>query len=150
MNTLSGAEAKANRTLGVRCVGRWHPQASQPQGQVMRDFPAPLLGGHALGIECVLHVHGGQSPVSKWFAYSAKPPPETMCGKLRAFAEKAYLCDTIEVIPGVASVDLGQMEHSLTRHFSAMNRLCEQLAIPDATVTRNRYSAQAQTSARSM
>jgi len=44
---------------------------------------------------------------------------------------ESCLCDTIEVIPGVASVDLEQMERSLTRHFTALNRLCEALAIPD-------------------
>jgi len=44
---------------------------------------------------------------------------------------ESCLCDTIEVIPGVASIDLEQMERSLTRHFTALNRLCEALAIPD-------------------
>ncbi len=44
---------------------------------------------------------------------------------------ESCLCDTIEVIPGVASVDLEQMERSLARHFTAINRLCEALAIPD-------------------
>ncbi|MDP2431918.1 MAG: hypothetical protein Q8O33_07790 [Pseudomonadota bacterium] len=44
---------------------------------------------------------------------------------------ESCLCDTIEVIPGVASVDLEQMERSLTRHFTALSRLCEALAIPD-------------------
>lgn len=41
------------------------------------------------------------------------------------------LCDTVEVIPGVASVDLEQMERYLTRHFTALNRLCETLDIPE-------------------
>lgn len=90
MNTLSGAEAKVNLALGVRLGGWRHPQAREPQRQVVRDFPASLLSRHALGIECVLHAHGGQSPVSNWFAHSAKRPPETMLGKLRAFADKAY------------------------------------------------------------
>lgn len=44
---------------------------------------------------------------------------------------ESCLCDTIEVIPGVASVDLEQMERYLTRHFSALNRLCEAMAIPE-------------------
>jgi len=44
---------------------------------------------------------------------------------------ESCLCDTIEVIPGVASIDLEQMERYLTRHFSALNRLCEALGIPD-------------------
>lgn len=44
---------------------------------------------------------------------------------------ESCLCDTVEVVPGVASLDLEQMEHYLSRHFSAMNRLCEALAIPD-------------------
>jgi hypothetical protein len=44
---------------------------------------------------------------------------------------ESCLCDTIEVIPGVASIDLEQMERSLARHFTALNRLCEALAIPD-------------------
>ena len=44
---------------------------------------------------------------------------------------ESCLCDTVEVIPGVASVDLEQMERSLTRHFTALNRLCEALDIPE-------------------
>ena len=44
---------------------------------------------------------------------------------------ESCLCDTIEVIPGVASVDMEQMERFLARHFTAFNRLCEVLAIPE-------------------
>ena len=44
---------------------------------------------------------------------------------------ESCLCDTIEVIPGVASIDLEQMEHALSRHFSAMNRLCADLSVPE-------------------
>ena len=44
---------------------------------------------------------------------------------------ESCLCDTIEVIPGVVSIDLEQMERYLTRHFSALNRLCEALGIPE-------------------
>ena len=43
---------------------------------------------------------------------------------------ESCLCDTIEVIPGVASIDLDQMERALARHFGAMNRLCEALNVP--------------------
>lgn len=44
---------------------------------------------------------------------------------------ESCLCDTIEVIPGVASIDLDQMEIALARHFDAMNRLCEALNVPE-------------------
>ena len=44
---------------------------------------------------------------------------------------ESCLCDTIEVIPGVASIDLDQMDHALTRHFGAMNRLCQELNLPE-------------------
>jgi hypothetical protein len=44
---------------------------------------------------------------------------------------ESCLCDTIEVIPGVASIDLDQMERALARHFGAMNRLCEDLDLPE-------------------
>lgn len=90
MNALWRAEAKANRTLGVRLGGWRHPQAGQPQRQVVRDFPTPVPGGHAVGIKRVLHAHGGQSPVSNGFAHSAKRALETTFRKLRVFAERAY------------------------------------------------------------
>jgi len=44
---------------------------------------------------------------------------------------ESCLCDTIEVIPGVASIDLDQMDHALTRHFGAMNRLRQELNLPE-------------------
>lgn len=44
---------------------------------------------------------------------------------------ESCLCDTIEVIPGVASIDIQQMERSLARHFGAMNALCEALNVPE-------------------
>jgi hypothetical protein len=47
---------------------------------------------------------------------------------------ESCLCDTIEVIPGVASIDLDQMERALVRHFGAMNRLCEALNVPEEKV----------------
>ena len=47
---------------------------------------------------------------------------------------ESCLCDTIEVIPGVASIDLDQMERALARHFGAMNRLCEALNVPEEQI----------------
>lgn len=47
---------------------------------------------------------------------------------------ESCLCDTIEVIPGVASIDLEQMERSLARHFGAMNRFCEALNVPEEKI----------------
>lgn len=44
---------------------------------------------------------------------------------------ESCLCETIEVIPGVLSIDLEQMEHVLARHFSAMNRLENELHLPE-------------------
>jgi hypothetical protein len=38
---------------------------------------------------------------------------------------ESCLCDAIEVIPGVVSIDVEQMERSLVRHFAAMDRFCE-------------------------
>lgn len=43
---------------------------------------------------------------------------------------ESCLCDTIEIVPGVASIDLAQMEQCLTRHFAALERLGESLALP--------------------
>lgn len=45
---------------------------------------------------------------------------------------ESCLCDSIEVIPGVTSLDLAQMERSLARHFGALNRLCEALNLPES------------------
>lgn len=47
---------------------------------------------------------------------------------------ESCLCDTIEVIPSVASIDLDQMERALARHFGAMNRLCEALNVPEVQI----------------
>jgi hypothetical protein len=44
---------------------------------------------------------------------------------------ESCLCDTIEVVPGVTSIDLDQMERSLARHFGAMYRLSEELDLPE-------------------
>ncbi len=43
---------------------------------------------------------------------------------------ESCLCNTIEVVPGVASIDIEQMERVLARHFGAMNRLTEKLDLP--------------------
>ncbi len=45
--------------------------------------------------------------------------------------QESCLCDTIEVVPGVTSVDMEQLEQSLARHFGAMYRLGEDLKLPD-------------------
>ena len=47
---------------------------------------------------------------------------------------ESCLCDTIEVMPGVASIYLKQMERALVRHFAAMNRLCEALNVPEEKI----------------
>jgi len=44
---------------------------------------------------------------------------------------ESSLCDTIEVVPGVTSIDLDQLERSLARHFTAMHRLREALGLPE-------------------
>ncbi|MEF8717551.1 MAG: hypothetical protein V5B44_07325 [Candidatus Accumulibacter necessarius] len=44
---------------------------------------------------------------------------------------ESCLCDTIEVVPGVTSVDPEQLERSLARHFTAMHRLREALGLPE-------------------
>ena len=41
------------------------------------------------------------------------------------------LRETIEVVPGVTSIDLEQLERSLTRHFTAVHRLREALGLPE-------------------
>jgi hypothetical protein len=45
---------------------------------------------------------------------------------------ESCLCETIEVVPGVTSIDLEQLERSLARHFTAMHRLGEALNLPEA------------------
>jgi hypothetical protein len=44
---------------------------------------------------------------------------------------ESCLCDTIEVVPGVTSIDLDQLDQSLARHFAAMHRLREALGLPE-------------------
>lgn len=44
---------------------------------------------------------------------------------------ESCLCDTIEVVPGVTSVDMEHLERSLARHFGAMYRLGEELNLPE-------------------
>ncbi|MEF8753695.1 MAG: hypothetical protein V5B60_07105 [Accumulibacter sp.] len=44
---------------------------------------------------------------------------------------ESCLCDTIEVVPGVTSIDFGQLERSLARHFIAMHRLRKELDLPE-------------------
>jgi hypothetical protein len=44
---------------------------------------------------------------------------------------ESCLCDTIEVVPGVTSVDMEQLERSLARHFAVMHRLSEELGLPE-------------------
>jgi hypothetical protein len=44
---------------------------------------------------------------------------------------ESCLCDTIEVVPGVTSIDMDQLERSLARHFGAMYRLGEELKLPE-------------------
>ncbi len=90
MNTLWGAEAKANLTLGVRLGGRRHPQTEQAQRQEGSYLSAPLLQGHTVGIECVLQAHGGRFPISNGAADSARRPRKYTVGKLSEFAEWTY------------------------------------------------------------
>ena len=45
---------------------------------------------------------------------------------------ESCLCETIEVVPGVTSVDMDQLERSLARHFGAMYHLGESLNLPEA------------------
>ena len=44
---------------------------------------------------------------------------------------ESCLCETIEVVPGVTSVDMEQLERSLARHFGAMYRLGDDLDLPE-------------------
>jgi len=44
---------------------------------------------------------------------------------------ESCLCETIEVVPGVTSIDLDQLDRSLARHFGAMYRLGEELDLPE-------------------
>lgn len=47
---------------------------------------------------------------------------------------ESCLCDSIEVVPGVTSVDTEQLNVCLTRHFSAMNHYCESLNLPESKI----------------
>jgi hypothetical protein len=47
---------------------------------------------------------------------------------------ESCLCDSIEVIPGVTSIDNEQLNAYLTRHFSAMNHYCEALNLPESKI----------------
>lgn len=44
---------------------------------------------------------------------------------------ESCLCETIEVVPGVTSIDLGQLERSLARHCTAMHRVRKELDLPE-------------------
>jgi hypothetical protein len=44
------------------------------------------------------------------------------------------LCDTIEVVPGVTSIDTEQLCKCLDRHFSALNNYCEELNLPESKI----------------
>lgn len=47
---------------------------------------------------------------------------------------ESCLCDSIEVVPGVTSIDTEQLNNCLTRHFSALNSYCEALNLPESTI----------------
>ena len=47
---------------------------------------------------------------------------------------ESCLCDTIEVIPGVNSIDVEQLEKYLARHFSALNRYSESINLPESRI----------------
>jgi len=44
---------------------------------------------------------------------------------------ESCLCETIEVVPGVTSINLEQLERSRLQHFTAMHRLREALGLPE-------------------
>ena len=47
---------------------------------------------------------------------------------------ESCLCDSIEVVPGVTSIDTEQLNRCLTRHFSALNNYCESLNLPESKI----------------
>jgi hypothetical protein len=47
---------------------------------------------------------------------------------------ESCLCDSIEVVPGVTSIDTEQLNNCLTRHFSALNHYCESLNLPESKI----------------
>lgn len=44
---------------------------------------------------------------------------------------ESCLCDSIEVVPGVNAIDTEQLTASLTRHFAALNRLCDAINLSE-------------------
>lgn len=61
-----------------------------------------------------------------WFFFLSQADPSIQC-------LESCLADTIEIAPGVVSIDVDQMEGNLARHFTAMHRLREQLGLPEDT-----------------
>ena len=47
---------------------------------------------------------------------------------------ESCLCDSIEVVPGVTSIDTEQLNECLTRHFSALNSYCEAINLPESKI----------------
>ncbi len=47
---------------------------------------------------------------------------------------ESCLCDTIEVVPGVTSIDTQQLCDCLDRHFSALNSYCEAINLPESKI----------------
>jgi len=47
---------------------------------------------------------------------------------------ESCLCDSIEVVPGVMSIDMQQLEGQLAKHFAAMNRYCASLNFSESEV----------------
>jgi hypothetical protein len=47
---------------------------------------------------------------------------------------ESCLCDSIEVVPGVTSIDTEQLNDCLTRHFSALNSYCEAINLPESKI----------------
>ena len=45
---------------------------------------------------------------------------------------ESCLCDVIEVVPGVTSIDTQQLELNLARHFSALYRYCASINLPES------------------
>ena len=45
---------------------------------------------------------------------------------------ESCLCDAIEVVPGVTSIDTRQLELNLARHFSALYQYCASIGLPES------------------
>jgi hypothetical protein len=88
MNTLLGGEAKANSPLIVRGRQCRRPQSDQAQRQEGSHLLGSLFDRHAIGIECVLQIHGGRFPDSNGAADSARQAWKSALGKFPAFAER--------------------------------------------------------------